>query len=166
MAEDAFIVVNKKVEATLRRCMLERDVTPAVLTLVRAAVAVHEHAFHYPTIPKETVVEIATDGFDAAVAYGNNIPAVLKQRKEALAMMLESPNARRAFGFSYMHAATTNVLSRDGFAAFIADAWESGAHQRAVNEGSAEVGLNKENGVALGFACHLALQGRRKGLIE
>lgn len=166
MSESGFIVVNKSVEERLRAHMRAEDVTPAMLTLVRVGVAVHEHAFHYPAFPKEAVAEIATDGFDAGLAYRAKVPAVLRERKAAIAELLAaSANIRRVFGFAYMCAAT-GMSSREAFIAFVSDAWDAGAHQHRVNECLVEGSLNNELGVALNFACHLAMQGKSKGLIS
>ncbi len=165
MSEQGFIVVNKKIEARVRANMREQDVTPAVLTLVRAAVAVHEHAFHHPEVSKKMVLGVAVDGFDGGVAYRAKSLALLKDRKVALRDVLTSANLRRAFGYSYMHAATATDPSRDAFVAFVGDAWDAGAHQYAVNEGTVEGSLNNEYGVAMIFACHLAMWGKQKGLV-
>ncbi len=165
MSEQGFIVVSKKIEAWVRANMREQDVTPAVLTLVRAAVAVHEHAFHHPDVSKDAVVEVAVDGFDCGEAYRAKSLALLKDRKAAIKDLLTSANLRRAFGYSYMHAANAMDPSRDAFVAFVGDAWDAGARQYAINEGTLEGGLNNEYGVAMIFACHLAMWGKQKGLI-
>ena len=161
-AED-IIHLNGNLEARLRTHMDAADVTPELINLVRAAIAAHEHAFHWAENLKEALLAPVERAWDAGAAKTGFSMAQGFASVSGYACAL---NLARGVAAAHAQAFFWPGMSKDAFMQFVSRAWDAGRYQRQVNAMEIEGSINNELGVALNFACHLALFGRREGLLS
>lgn len=141
------------------------DISPNMLSLVRIAIIAHEHAFIFGrNSSKERFLCIIENAWNNASAM---TPIVDEQEQQsevvsrnALLLSLQEADAATRY-----HALHFPLVTKEAFLHYIDEAWEAGLRQRKVYRMEIEGSVNNEYGVALNFACNIALSGKNKGLL-
>lgn len=154
------IILNDKLVACIRDHLKPEEVTQNLLSLVRVAIIAHENAFHFSKNgTKNTYIGHVSSGWDEGTSGD--------EPKTQLKFNTSSPfisNIISSFSGARHHALNFPLVTKASFLQFVSDAWDTGEHQRKIYNFEIEGSINNEFGVALNFACSIALFGERKGL--
>ncbi len=153
-------VLDAGILACINEHLRPEDVTPNLLSLVRMGIIAHEHAFYFGRKSlKKTFLSTVEDAWQSDQ---EGRPSEIIHRTTYSRLL---SNLSDACTTARHHAVTFPLVIKDVFLAFVSDAWDAGNHQRRVYSCEVEGSVNNEFGVALNFACGIAIFGERKGLL-
>lgn len=141
------------------------DVSPNMLSLVRIAIIAHEHAFHFQgNSSKNTFLDYAGVAWDEVTEIR---PSPVEPEEQWVLIthnkfLLNLENADAAIKY---HAINFPLVTKEVLLHYVGEAWDAGERQRKVQNCDIEGSINNEYGVALNFACGIALFGKSKGLL-
>lgn len=152
------IVLGDDIIECIKDHIAPEEITTNLLSLVQIAVIAHEHAFHFSRSTTK-------------ITYLRFVESALGDRSESEAstnaQTVENPfssSLSKAYRSAQYHARTFPLVTKEALLKFVGDAFDAGEHQRKVYNCEIEGSINNELGVALNFACGIALFGERNGL--
>jgi hypothetical protein len=153
--------LDDEVIACIRSHLKPEDVTENLLSLVQVAVTAHENAFHFSrNVTSRRFMMFIEASFDEARTSG----VTTSQGEVSIANHLLS-NLMSAHNAVTYHSANFPLITKESFLKFVGKAWDTGENQRKIYDFEIEGSVNNEFGVALNFACDIALFGERNGLM-
>lgn len=155
---DKTTVLDDDLTQSIKDHLHPEDITPNLLSLVRVAIIAHEHAFHFSrSTTKATFLRFVESALEDRTE-GEVITPTERKDNSFLSNLLEM------YGAVQYHTKNFPLVTKEAFLKFVGDAFDAGEHQRKVYNCEVEGSVNNEFGVALNFACDIALFGERRGL--
>ncbi len=152
------IVLNDDLTQCIKDHLRPKDITPNLLSLVQVAIIAHEHAFHF----SRSTTRATFLSFVESAWKDKSEGEVAVEKREGYDSLFS--NLLNAYEATQHHARTFPLVTKEAFLKFVGDAFDAGEHQRKVYNCEIEGSVNNELGVALNFACGIALSGERNGL--